>query len=323
MAFHYAHHRPLTPITPIHSPHPSAGSSVRTRTPGQLSLHEYRKMQVTPSPPAVPGQKTVKKKRGLSSLSRTESLPARPPDASFFSSFQSLTTPPETPSLAPPIGCTSTVSPVEATTVLNTELAPVGSTYSEFAHLLSFGSELQHSPPYSPPLPSLSSTSRPLLSISPYQPSTPIHIADFAISAPQSSKPQLLDWGRTCTKVLGQDQRYVKLHRETGPRSEAADRAASRASSERPAMREFPGHFRRLSGHDTSEQQSLLESPFPGTLIQDPLLGARGQQSRTPQDDSHRQLFTIPQVATEAHAQAFGILNTSKIPLNAAQPREW
>jgi hypothetical protein len=106
MAFQYAHHRPLTPITPVHSPHPSNGSSIRTRTPGQLSLHDYRKQQVTPSPPAVEGQKLVKKKRAASGLNRSERTPAESTSPERYSSFHTLSTPPLTPSLLAPMDLT-------------------------------------------------------------------------------------------------------------------------------------------------------------------------------------------------------------------------
>jgi hypothetical protein len=102
MAFQYAHHRPLTPITPVHSPHPSNASSIRTRTPGQLSLHEYRKQQVTPSPPALQGQRSVKKKRAASSLNRSERTPAESASPVLYPSFHTLSTPPLTPSLVAP-----------------------------------------------------------------------------------------------------------------------------------------------------------------------------------------------------------------------------
>lgn len=204
----------MTPITPIHSPHPSAGSSIRARTPGQLSLHEYRKMQVTPSPPAIPGQKTVKKKRGLSSLSRSENLPAGTPSENFYSSFQSMTTPPETPSLSPPVGFTSNMLPVDRTTVSRVAPAPAEPTYPEFEHLLASGSEFAHSPPYSPPVPALSSASRQPQSTSPFQPPTPRYSVDPKVS-PQSSKTHPLLSGehvvrsRPWTQHVDQDRRYV------------------------------------------------------------------------------------------------------------------
>jgi hypothetical protein len=102
MAFHYAHHRPLTPITPVHSPHPSNASSIRSRTPGQLSLHEYRRQQVTPSPPALQGQRSVKKKRAASSLKRSERTTAESASSERYPSFHTLSTPPLTPSLVAP-----------------------------------------------------------------------------------------------------------------------------------------------------------------------------------------------------------------------------
>jgi len=79
--YQYSFQRPLTPITPIHTPHASGSSgSARVRTPGQLSLHEYRKQQVTPSPPALLGQKTIKRKTGMSVLNRSEGRPSTPPE---------------------------------------------------------------------------------------------------------------------------------------------------------------------------------------------------------------------------------------------------
>lgn len=107
MALQYAHHRPLTPITPVHSPHPSNGSSIRTRTPGQLSLHEYRKQQVTPSPPAIEGQRALKKKRAASSLNRSERISAESASPELYQSFHALSTPPLTPSLAAPANFTT------------------------------------------------------------------------------------------------------------------------------------------------------------------------------------------------------------------------
>jgi hypothetical protein len=98
MAFQYSHHRPLTPITPVHSPHPSFGS-IRTRTPGQLSLHDYRKQQVTPSPPAIRGQKTVKRKLAASSLKNLERIPPDSPNAPLLAPDYFESTPPLTPSL--------------------------------------------------------------------------------------------------------------------------------------------------------------------------------------------------------------------------------
>jgi hypothetical protein len=78
MAFHSVAYRPLTPITPAHSPHPSTGSA-RSRTPGQLSLHDYRKLQATPSPPAIAGQRTIRKKVAVPSLRRIERVEQQTP----------------------------------------------------------------------------------------------------------------------------------------------------------------------------------------------------------------------------------------------------
>ncbi|KAF2401966.1 hypothetical protein EJ06DRAFT_575403 [Trichodelitschia bisporula] len=71
MAYQIAPHRPFTPLTPVHSPHPSSGS-IRPRTPGQLSLHEYRQQQAAPSPQAVAGQRTVKRKAAAGRLNQLE-----------------------------------------------------------------------------------------------------------------------------------------------------------------------------------------------------------------------------------------------------------
>lgn len=90
--------RAATPITPVHSPGHSIHSlsSVRSRTPGQLSLHEYRQQQATPSPPAVRGAKQVRRKAaafGLNVIERVSSVPSTPRQAlprSFTSPHQSL-----------------------------------------------------------------------------------------------------------------------------------------------------------------------------------------------------------------------------------------
>jgi hypothetical protein len=146
MAFSYAHRRPLTPITPVHSPHPSGGS-VRSRTPGQLSLHDYRKEQVTPSPPAVRGQKTVKRKTAASSLKNVQLFTAENTNAWHASTYTvapSTTTPPYTPSLDPP-------------TPYQLQSSPPGSFHFDDFTFLPEGdhrasSEISLSPPQSPSL---------------------------------------------------------------------------------------------------------------------------------------------------------------------------
>jgi hypothetical protein len=327
MAFQYAHHRPLTPITPVHSPHPSAGSSVRARTPGQLSLHEYRKMQVTPSPPAIPGQKTVRKKRGMSSLSRTERLPANSPNANFFSSFASLTTPPETPSLAPPMGFTS-VSPIDMPTMSHAHQAPeAATTYPEFTHLLSFGAELQHSPPYSPPLPSLSSASRPLLSTSPYQPATPNSIAGWASPPSRSLKHPLLGSQRSLrrpwSQTAGQEHRYVDVQSDTHPRSTGIERLDSSQTATPAIQRRSQDHLRRPQKFESTQYSTLLGSPFPGALLQDPLLDTgQHRRPRTSQDVSSEQIASVPRLPGRPPRRELGIFETSETASEATKPRE-
>ena len=64
-------YRPLPSTPPAHSPHGSVASS-RSRTPGQLSLHDYRKRQASPAPAGVEAaagsKRTVKRKGGLPSF---------------------------------------------------------------------------------------------------------------------------------------------------------------------------------------------------------------------------------------------------------------
>jgi hypothetical protein len=171
MSFHYAHHRPLTPITPVHSPHPSNGS-IRTRTPGQLSLHEYRKQLVTPSPPAIHGQKSIKKKRAASSLNKAERTPAESASPERYLSFHSLSTPPLTPSLPAPTNFPSQLSLPDAPPTRS------GPVFPEFSHLTYAPStrqqqlSLQHQPVVPKPSPSSSSQPLPPLPPSYLQPST-------------------------------------------------------------------------------------------------------------------------------------------------------
>src|ERR1700760_4158649 len=88
----------LDPITPIHSPHGSVASSSRSRTPGQLSLHEYRKQQATvhntvePPEPLPKGQKVIRRKVAVLSFHDDDGsgkgkartgLPTAPPTPSW------------------------------------------------------------------------------------------------------------------------------------------------------------------------------------------------------------------------------------------------
>ncbi|KAF2839365.1 hypothetical protein M501DRAFT_787304 [Patellaria atrata CBS 101060] len=79
MTYEYPYQRVAQPITPVHSPHASLSSTAsRTRTPiHNLTLHEYRKQQATPSPPAisVKGLKRVKRKAAATSLNSIERVP--------------------------------------------------------------------------------------------------------------------------------------------------------------------------------------------------------------------------------------------------------
>src|SRR5579871_4923506 len=152
MAYHYSTYRPLTPITPIHTPHASSGS-VRVRTPGQLSLHEYRKQQATPSPPAVSGQKKVKRKTGVSLLKQNGNRSNTAPPSLVRLSSPS---PPDSPveviparSASPPIQTTLFPEFIH----LISSSPPTASTFSttpSFSHkplTQSFQSALHDSPP--------------------------------------------------------------------------------------------------------------------------------------------------------------------------------
>lgn len=163
MAYQHAHHRPLTPITPVHSPHPSNASSIRVRTPGQLSLHEYRKQQVTPSPPALQGQRSVKKKRAASSLNKSERIPAGLESPELYQTFHTLSTPPLTPSLVAPDNFTSHHP------LLNASATRYGPVIPQFSHLTFAPPSHQHTQKNSiesedAPLLNRSGSSRPLLS---------------------------------------------------------------------------------------------------------------------------------------------------------------
>jgi hypothetical protein len=72
-------YRPLTPATPAHTPHGSVGS-IRSRTPGQLSLHEYRRQQSSASPLAEEGNKRLRKKVSVLNLHNgIQGIPTAPP----------------------------------------------------------------------------------------------------------------------------------------------------------------------------------------------------------------------------------------------------
>ncbi|RDI81019.1 hypothetical protein Vi05172_g8916 [Venturia inaequalis] len=166
----------MTPITPVHSPHPSNGSSIRSRTPGQLSLHEYRKQQVTPSPPALQGQRSVKKKRAATSLNKREVMAAELERPELYQTFHTLSTPPLTPSLITPNNFTSHHS------LLNASATRYGPVIPEFSHLTFAPPPHQHTQQNSfesedAPLLDRSGSSR---SLFPHllPPSTPPHLED-------------------------------------------------------------------------------------------------------------------------------------------------
>jgi hypothetical protein len=80
--------------TPIHSPHHSVNSSVSSRTPlHALSLHEYHKLQNTPtSQSATPPGKTLRRKAAASALNELERVPSvrRTPVSALRLSSRSL-----------------------------------------------------------------------------------------------------------------------------------------------------------------------------------------------------------------------------------------
>jgi hypothetical protein len=82
-------YRPITPITPSHTPSGSIASS-RSRTPGQLSLHEYRKQQrqepdALPIIASAPVPKTVKRKIAVTSFhGGATGIPTAPPTPMEF-----------------------------------------------------------------------------------------------------------------------------------------------------------------------------------------------------------------------------------------------
>ncbi|KAF2458200.1 hypothetical protein BDY21DRAFT_371081 [Lineolata rhizophorae] len=71
-----SHHRVQTPVTPLHSAQSSL-SSTPSRHPGQsLTLHDYHKLQWTPSPPPLPGGRTVKRRPKTPDLHAVERVPS-------------------------------------------------------------------------------------------------------------------------------------------------------------------------------------------------------------------------------------------------------
>src|SRR6266516_8008828 len=76
-----SHNRP--PQTPPSRP-PSSESARLRILGGQLTLHEYRKQQLTPSPPAVKGTKTLKRKTAVVNLSAQQGKQSTPPPQFSF-----------------------------------------------------------------------------------------------------------------------------------------------------------------------------------------------------------------------------------------------
>ncbi|KAF2666781.1 hypothetical protein BT63DRAFT_318452 [Microthyrium microscopicum] len=79
-------YQPLSPSTPVHTPQGSLGS-IRSRTPGQLSLHEYRRQLSTASPQSDAGPRKIKRKVAVLSLHNgttgIPTAPSTPLDAEF------------------------------------------------------------------------------------------------------------------------------------------------------------------------------------------------------------------------------------------------
>lgn len=236
MSFPYAPHRPLTPITPAHSPHPSAGS-IRSRTPGQLSLHDYRKQQVTPSPPAVYGQKKVKRKSAASSLKNYERISAESPSTVLLPPHHFTSTPPLTPSLDPP-------TPLHFQT---SHPAKVGSSftfYPELAHLST--STVDLSPPESLSF-SNPTSSEPLLPVHASPPPTSHLLYNF-LSFERERPPDVSQYRQhhhgDCCDSQSQRSRSVQFSSEV-----SVQRPESRA-------REFPDN----NNHEDHDTQPLLAS---------------------------------------------------------------
>lgn len=141
-----------------------------------MSLHEYRKQQVTPSPPALQGQRSVKKKRATSSLNRSERIPAELESPELYQTFHTLSTPPLTPSLVAPDNFTS------HHLLPNVSATRYGPVIPEFSHLTFGPPPHQHKQENSiesedAPLLDRSGSSRSVLSHFP-PPSTPPHVEE-------------------------------------------------------------------------------------------------------------------------------------------------
>jgi hypothetical protein len=254
MSFPHVHHRPLTPITPAHSPHPSA-SSIRSRTPGQLSLHDYRRQQVTPSPSAIPGQKSIKRKSAASSLRNCERIPPELPNPELISSHPFTSTLPLTPLLNPPT---------------RRHLPPTHSRYAslatppELAHLNSSDSDF--SPPNSPPL-DRTTPSDPLLPAADFFPATSPDLLHNFLSFPQKQplgatdqdqRPRSDYWG------IGRGKRSVKFSlsqlQDIQP-AESKSKASGQQDTTQPGPGQ-PGSGRPVSGSLRRRPEELFGSPL-------------------------------------------------------------
>jgi len=280
MSFQYAHHRPLTPITPVHSPHPSNGSIPRTRTPGQLSLHEYRKSQVTPSPPAIHGQRSVKKKRAASSLKNYEGTSTDLASPELFPSFHSLSTPPLTPSLPTPTNFTSHLSlPIASPT-------RDGPKFAEFSHLTFSPTTRQQRPSFdhAPLLPQHPSASSSHLHLS----STPSSsqalprvnfLSNLFPFTHAAAKPSRGDYQAIGSEDLEEEQlsvaRYVTLEQVKHPRTSLSSQSGEadkkqilpsrlQASSQLSAILPDSTHSRHFVGSQAPRQVSS-RATLPGT----------------------------------------------------------
>jgi hypothetical protein len=237
MSFPHGYHRPLTPITPVHSPHPSA-SSIRSRTPGQLSLHEYRRQQVTPSPSAVPGQRSIKRKSAASSLRNYERIPLNPPIPELMSSHPFTSTPPLTPSLNAP---TNLHLPLTHSRYASLATPP------ELAH--SNSSDSDFSPPNSPP-PNNITPSDPLLPAADFFPSTTPHLLHNFLAFPRKQSPSTT---HRYQRPQGEDW-------DTGRRKRSVKFSLSQLQEIEPAE----SKSRTKAQYDTT--QPGLESPGSGLL---------------------------------------------------------
>lgn len=266
MAFQYSHHRPLTPITPAHSPHPSLGS-IRTRTPGQLSLHDYRKQQVTPSPPAIHGQKTVKRKFAASSLKKIERIPPDSPNAPLLAPDHFDSTPPLTPSLE------SSPPHLQASLPQSFQTGTFTQFFPELAYLAS--TDLDISPPQSPSLLNLPPSESLLPNLLPSPTTTQTRQSFFS-----SSRPRPQDSSHVHSRphsdlhdVSGQLRRLVEVTNKylNSQDSRELERRASKRGHQR-AQREQETTVPLLSGsglpfgvHGGSTRQvSPVWSSVPG-----------------------------------------------------------